>query len=164
MKKLLLLLLIPILCACNKDDNQSLTIDAPALPTESLSWKMQKEDFNVTMQNAGYTFIYQNNWPPFYMNINDNSVFWGARFDEDNKLYELTYYYCGDNLQLARSFWAHVVNPEKKSFNWKEICSNPIYTSNATITLDEASQQSIEVGKISYESTLTAKYREKINK
>lgn len=163
MKKILLLFFLAILCACDKDDNQSMIIDAPALPTESLSWEMQKEDFNVTMQNAGYAYVYQFASNFFYMHISDNNAFWEATFGDDNRLYVLTYHYCGNNLQLARSFWAHVINPEKKSFNWEEICSNPIYTSNTRITLDGGKRASIEVGKIEYKSTLTAQYRANFN-
>lgn len=123
---------------------------------------MQHDDFDVTMQKAGYVYVSKLASHLFYMHITDNRAFWGARFGEDNRLYELTYYYCGDNLQLARSFWAIIVSPDKQSFNWEEICANPIYTSNTTIKLDEANRSSIEVGKVKYQSTLTARYSENL--
>lgn len=148
-----------LIVSCEKE-NEPNVIDAPILPT-NLSWDMPISETNEALLKAGYV-QYQNE--NIYTHISDDTIFWQINYSQ-NKLSSIVLHYCGHNLGWMREHWAEIQgNGEKYKrgvISWSKICRTPIETTNTIIKLDEAEAKSIIIGKVSYNSTLTAEYTKK---
>lgn len=160
MKKILLVLLLFLFMACEKDEDEAMGIDAPILPA-NLSWGMSMEHTQDVLIRAGYA----NYTKDIYINYSDNSCFWQIDFDNRSSLSSIVYHYCGDNIQWVRNYWASLTGNGIKynngTISWSKVCSEPIETSNTSIRIDDAPKKSLKMREITYTSSLTASYRMK---
>lgn len=163
MKKILLILLLPLLCACEKEDIE--TIDAPALPTNALYWNMPLDKVIAAMQNAGYVILNStsSSGKKIFVHNSDNNSFW--EIPNTDHLSSLIYHYCGSDREWARYFWANIVGLgakyERGLISWNTVCKTPITTSNTVITIDGAKYRNIKINKLNFTSSVTAVYTKK---